>query len=1170
MGKIKDYVNLAKSYGMDALALTDHGAMYGALELYTAARAADIKPIVGCELYVAPRSRHDKSGRSDADYSHLIALAKDYEGYQNLMKLVSYANLEGYYYKPRIDHELLARHSKGLIVLSSCIGGEVPKLLLQGDEQGAREVADKYRSIVGRENYFIELQDHPFEEQKQANEKLVQLARDMEIPLVATCDVHYPRAEDAEIQDILLCIQTGRMVSDQNRMRMSSATNYMRSPEEVAEAFKDYPDALANTLKVAEMCNLEIPMGKWILPDFAVPNGKTASEYLRQLCEEGIQKRYGEERQDVRERLEYELEVIETKGYVTYFLIVQDFARWSRDQEIAITTRGSAAGSLVSYLLYITSVDPLEYKLPFERFLNPYRPSPPDIDMDFEDSRREEVIQYVSQKYGQEKVAQIITFGTMEARAAVRDVGRVLGISYGDCDSVAKKIQQGWGIREALERSSDLKQWYESDPGIRRLLDVAERLEGVTRHASTHAAGVIISREPIVNYAPVQKDSSGSKPIIQYDMRMAEAVGLLKMDFLGLANLSILGRAVKNIEQSRGVTINLDELPLDDGSTYELLSSGETTGVFQLESAGMRTYIKELKPTCIQDVAAMISLYRPGPMEMIPSYIERKHDLSKVAYLVPQLEPLLKDSYGVLVYQDDILLISIEVAGYTWEEADKLRKAVGKKIKAELEAQRSKFIKGCISHGGLTQDQAVDLWEWLLPFARYGFNKGHAAAYALVAYQTAYLKANYPSEYMSAFLTIGTGNSEKIASGIGECRRMGIDVLPPNINRSVQGFALESDAAAPGKPVPIRFGLQAIKNVGAGPIQAIVAARNELPNRKFKSLDHLCASVDGRLVNRRVLESLIRAGAMDEFGTRAALLAGLEDAMAIGSRSQKASGAGQMSMFGGESSGEDWVGGMTLPSVPPETREQRLAWEREMLGVYLADHPLNDAMAASNSEDASLISDLSKEMIGQQVRAIGMLGGIRILTTKQKKSMLVGKLEDLTGKVDFVAFPEAYERNREYLTEDAILLIEGKLDERGDNLQLICDQVRPHKAEENGMDDVATETPDEENGQAASREEPAPAVEHKEFELRLYPESTDDLDADLEMMQELARLLKRYPGEDRVTVQIAVGERSIVIEPQNLRIMTSSALESDLEKLLGGRRWRKLEFGGEQQNSSVA
>jgi DNA polymerase-3 subunit alpha len=1152
LGKIRDYVRLAKGHGSPALALTDHGVMYGAIELYTTARAAGIKPIIGCEMYVAPRSMHDKGGKVDSDSAHLLVLARDYEGYQNLLRLVSLSHLEGYYYKPRIDHDTLARHSGGLVVTSSCIGGEVPQLLLRDEDRAARELADKYRSIVGRGNYFIELQDHPFEEQRRANRKLVELARDLEIPLLATADTHYPRLEDAEIQDILLCVQTGKMVSDPNRMRMSTQTNYLRPPEEMERAFGEVPEALSNTLRVAEMCDLEIPMGKWILPHYAVPEGHDGSTYLRALCEQGLGKRYGAVPAATRERLEYELDIIEKKGYSTYMLIVQDFVNWAREREIAVTSRGSAAGSLVSYLLNITSADPLEYGLPFERFLNPHRPSPPDIDMDFEDSRREEVIAYVTQKYGQDKVAQIITFGTMEARAAVRDVGRVLGLSYGECDSVAKMVQPGATIKETVESSTALSDWREREPQIARLLDVASRLEGVTRHASTHAAGVIIGREPLVNYAPLQRDPSGQKPLIQYNMGVAESIGLLKMDFLGLANLSILGRAVKTIRDSKGVEIDLDALPLDDARTYALLSSGETTGIFQLESAGMRRYVKELRPSELRDVAAMIALYRPGPMEMIPRYIARKHGEEPVSYLVPQLEPILRDSYGVLVYQDDILLISIEVAGYTWEEADKLRKAVGKKIREELEAQRDKFVQGCQTHGGLNREDAINLWEWLLPFARYGFGKAHAAAYSLVSYQTAYLKANYPSEYMAAFLTVATGNSEKVAAGIAECKRMGIEVLPPDANGSAADFSLEPGAGSPDRPVPLRFGLGAIKNVGAGPIAAIVAAREELPDGRFRSLDHLCQSVDLRLVNRRVLESLIKAGAMDGWGGRAQLLAVLDEAMSLGQRAQRASGAGQMSLFGGSTSESEYVPSLIIPAVSDASREEQLAWEKEMLGLYITEHPLTAALAEGRGENVSLLGELSKDLVGQNVNVIGMLAGSKVLTTRKKQSMLVGKLEDLTGNIDLVAFPECYERSRDQLVDDAILAVSGKLDERNDSLQLICEQARPYAPE--GADASGDDAGPPPEGDAPA--EPGPETDPS-YELRIMLPPGEDSEEEIERMRRLYHLLRRYQGTDRVTIQLAVGARRIVIEPHNLDVRYSAALERELEEILGGRHWRR-------------
>lgn len=1168
MGKVRDYVALARGHGMNALAITDHGVMYGAVDLYTEATDAGLKPIVGCEMYVAPRSLRDKAGRQDADYAHLILLARNIAGYRNLMQLVTTAHLDGYYYKPRIDHELLASHSEGLIALSSCIGGEVPKLLLQGQEREARQVADKYRSILGAENYFIELQDHPFDEQARANRELVRLAHDMGIPLVATADVHYPRAEDAEIQDILLCIQTGRMVDEPNRMRMSSSTNYMRSPAEMAAAFAELPEAIANTVRVAEMCDLQIPMGQWILPQFDVPAGITPQRYLRQLCEAGLGRRYATVTTEVRQRLDYELEVIEQKGYTAYFLIVQDFVNWARDRGIAVTSRGSAAGSLVSFLLNITSADPLLYKLPFERFLNPYRPSPPDIDMDFEDSRREEVIQYVTEKYGEDRVAQIITFGTMEARAAVRDVGRVLGVSYGECDTLAKLIQPNTSIAESLESSMALKQMYESSPQTKRVLDVAARLEGVTRHASTHAAGVIIARDPLTQHAPLQRESSGTKLLIQYGMRQAEAVGLMKMDFLGLANLSILGRAVETIRVSRGEEIVLDELPLDDAATYQLLSSGETTGIFQLESAGMRRYIKELKPTDIRDVAAMISLYRPGPMDNIPEYIARKHGTKPVQYLVPQLEPLLKDSYGVLVYQDDILLISIQLAGYTWEEADKLRKAVGKKDKAVLDAQQDKFVKGCQRHGGLSTRDASALWEWMVPFARYGFNKAHAAAYALVAYQTAYLKANYPSEYMSSFLTVSMGNAEKIAAGILECRRMGIEVLPPDVNSSFEGFRLEPRPGREEAATPVRFGLGAIKNVGAGPIQAVLEARGKVAAQKFRSLEHLCQLVDTRVVNRRVLESLVKAGALDSLGSRSQLLAAVDDALSLAQRTQRASGAGQLGLFEGASSKEEYVPTLILPAVAPAAREEQLAWEKELLGIYLTAHPLAAALDRGPRSDVTLLTDLGRDSIGQVVSLVGMLTNARVMTTKKKQEMLVGRLEDLTSGFDFVAFPQAYEQYRGVLRDDAILEVTAKLDERGDRLQLICESARlyaPHDAY-GGEGETGREAPALPATPPAAPEPP----KERRLELRLRLDLGPDHDDNIRRMSSVERVLRAHPGPDAVTVQLGLGPRAIVLEPQALSVYISSELEQALEIAMGRRSWRVIERESDRGTDRVA
>lgn len=1153
MGKINDYVAAAKAAGMDALALTDHGVMYGAYEFYTTARKAGIKPILGVEMYVAARGRLRKETREDQGGAHLLALARDERGYRNLLALTTAAHLEGYYQKPRIDHELLSRHSDGLVITSACLGGEVAQLILHGREREAMEWADLYRSIAGRDNYFIEVQSHPVEEQERANKALVALARAMEIPLVATTDAHYVWREDAPIQDILLCIQTGKYASDTNRMRMGADTYYLRTPEEVRADWAELPEACDNTLLIAEMCDLDLQLGKWLLPRFEVPgNFADEDEYLRHLLREALTRlkphllAEGKDPKAYGERAKYECDIICAKGYSAYFLIVADFVAFARARGIAATSRGSAAGSLVSYLLGITTADPLEYDLPFERFLNAYRPSPPDIDMDFEDGRREEVIRYVSEKYGEDRVAQIITFGTMESRAAVRDVARVLEVPFGDADTLAKLIPdkpQPWSIEEALEGVPALKARYDGDGVARRVLDTARRLEGVTRHASTHAAGVIIGCDPLVQHAPMQKDAKGGKPLIQYEMGAAEGVGLLKMDFLGLANLSVLGRALGAIRQARGVELDLASLPLDDPKAYALLATGETTGIFQMESAGMRRYVRELRPSSVRDIAAMIALYRPGPMEFIPNYIRRKNGEEPVSYLVPQLEPILRESYGVLVYQDDILLISIEVAGYTWEEADKLRKAVGKKIKAELDAQQEKFIKGCQKHGGISQEKAEELWGWMLPFCRYGFGRAHACAYSLVAYQTAYLKANYPSEYMSAFLSVfaAKDNTEKVAAGIAECRRMGVEVLPPDVNRSGVGFSLEPGSGRPGEPTPIRFGLGAVRNLGTTPVQALIAAREAQDGGRFAGLSVLCGSVDGRTVNRRGIESLIKAGALDGFGGRAQLLAALDSEMTAGQKALAAREAGQMGLFELGAAEKAPAAEVSLPEVEPETEAQRLAWEKEMLGLYVSSHPLSSMLAGERPEGLTLLSELDREMIEERVRVIGVLEGGREVATKRKSTMYVATLSDTTGAVDLVVFSSVYERYRENLREDIVVEVWGRVEERGEGLQLACETVRPYVPGATSPAPLLAVVP------SAIEPEPEPGGQR----FRVHLPITDHLDADIARFRDLRALLEEYPGDARVEFDIQVNQRQqVVFESQDVRVSVIPELIRRLEQLL--------------------
>ncbi|MDP9371545.1 MAG: DNA polymerase III subunit alpha [Chloroflexota bacterium] len=1161
LGKIDAYMKRATEFGMGAVALTDHGALYGAINFYQAAEKAGIKPIIGCEAYIAPNGMRSKRGREDAENYHLVLLAKNEAGYRNLIKLVSLAHTEGFYYKPRIDRDLLREHADGLVCLSACLAAEVPRLLVADRYEEARETARDYLSIFGEGNYFLELQHHPtIPEQEVVNRGVIELSKELSVPLVCTADVHYVNREDMAIQDVLICVQTGKTLDDPKRLKMTSDSNYFRSPAEMAEIFAHVPEAVSNTARVAELCELQIATGNWILPHFPVPAPKTAEQHLRDMVDEGLRKRLatgtlgvgidgsppdfgplepGEIPAQYRERVNYEIDIISKKGYPTYFLIVQDFANWSREQGIAITTRGSAAGSLVSYALGITSVDPLVYELPFERFLNPFRPSPPDIDMDFEDNRREEVIEYVARKYGEDKVAQIITFGTMEAKMAVRDVGRVMGMSYGEVDRVSKLIPPMAGLGKALDSVPELRKLQETDAQVARLLDTARRLEGVTRNAGTHAAGVIITEQPVMTYAPVQKDTGGGeKLLIQYDMRNAETIGLMKMDFLGLANLSVLGRAVKILREYRGVDIDPETLPLDDGATYALLATGETTGLFQVESGGMRKYLKDLKPTTILDIAAMIALYRPGPMENIPVYIERKHDPSKVEYLHPTLEPILKHSFGVLVYQDDILFISIQIAGYDWGAADKLRKAVGKKDLAVLKAEEEKFVKGCQSHGGLSKQKAQELWDWMLPFARYGFNRAHAAAYAQITYQTAFLKANYPVEYMTAFLSVAMGDSDKVVKGVLEAKRMGIPILPPSLNRSRRDFSIEPAAGEDGvERDGIRFGLAAVKNVGGAAIDAILTERAKQPEGCFAALDDLCTAVDSRLLNKRVLESLIKAGALDDLGTRGALLEGLERAMNAGQQAQRAREAGQISLFGAMGLGlveatpaaPARQPGAAAEEVP---RKTVLAWEKEMTGLYFSEHPLS---LIETGAGVTLLGEITEDLAGQKATVVAMVSAVRRITTKKNTTMGVMVVEDMSGKLELVAFPECFEKHGDLWVEDTIIRAVVKIDLRNDQVQLVCESA-----------DAFVQAERAEGGRR-------PATLH----LRLTP--SGDYWRDIQRLNDLDQVLKHFEGDDRIVLHVAAPAGTRSFRADRRGVDCCAELEKALVGLLGTRAAFRVE-----------
>ncbi|MEK7534371.1 MAG: DNA polymerase III subunit alpha [Patescibacteria group bacterium] len=1046
LSKIPEMVKRAKELNMKALAITDHGNMYGTITFYKTCQALGIKPIIGCEIYISKRSRHDKEAGVDNDSNHLILLAKNNTGYKNLIKIISIANLEGYYYRPRTDIELLRQFSNGLICLSACVNGYISDPLIQNQEETAVKRAEVLYKIFGEGNFYLELQKHiNVEDQDILNEKLIALSKKMGLPLVATNDNHYIYNTDAEAQEILLCIQTQTALNTPNRKlsMISSPDFYMKSQEEMKGLFIQTQTALENTSRIADMCNVEISLGKWIMPIFDVPNNKTPQEFMKNKVEEGLKNRYKEITREIRERAEYELSIILKKGYETYILIVADFVNWAKNHGITVGPgRGSNAGSIVSYALGISDIDPLFFKLPFERFLNPMRPSPPDIDLDFADNRRDEVIEYVTQKYGRDKVAQIITFGTMEARGSVRDTGRALGMPYAVCDRIAKMIPPGWQghamtIEKALEQSTDLKTVYATEPDAKKLLDLATRLEGVVRHASMHAAGVVIADRPLTEYTPLQRETNGEKIVTQYDMYTVgeDGVGLLKIDLLGLRNLAIIEEALRFIKENQVINIDLSQASFDDKKTFELLSSGETTGIFQLESSGMRRYIKELKPTSIFDLQAMVALYRPGPMANIPEFVKRKHSASHIKYPDPRLKEILKESYGVITFQDDVLLTAIKVAGYSWLETDKLRKAIGKKIPSEMKKQHDKFVQGCVA-GGMKKDNAQNLWNLFEPFAGYGFNKAHAAGYATIAFRTAYLKAHFPVEFMTALLTAesrgttGPTKNEKIAQAVAECKRLKLTVLSPDVNKSASDFTIEDKKN-------IRFGLSAIKNVGEAAINSILTARR---TGLFKSLVDFYDRVDPGPVNKKTVESLIKAGAMDSFGNRANLLISYPEIAENAHRKRKQAQVGQSSLFG-DSLGMDNLK-RTVSNVDDFSSNEKLAFEKEFLGLYLTSHPQLDNLLSLKSVISHEIDLLTEEKEGTRVKIGGIIETTKRIFTKSGNEMAFSTVGDEKGlSVECVIFPRIYERHKNLLIKDSVVIIEGKLDTKNDKPTVIAEKI---------------------------------------------------------------------------------------------------------------------------------
>jgi len=1055
LGKIKDLVSRAKELGMPALALTDHGTMYGAIEFYLAAKGAGIKPIIGLETYVARRTMYDKEAE-DKSSSHLLLLARDFSGYQSLVKLASAAQVDGFYYKPRIDHNLLEKHHEGLIISSACPSGEVARAILNDNPGEAARVAAYYRDLVGPDNYYLEIQDHGLADQQKINRGVLELSRRMGIPVIATNDVHYVRQEHADAQEILLCIQTNTTMDDPTRMRMETQNFYLRSAQEMAAVFAEVPEALRNTLRVSELCNLEIDFNRVILPELDfVPEGMTPGEYLAKLAWAGLEERFPHVTDEMRHRLEYELSVIEKTGFSKYILFVYDYVNWARKHGIICSPRGSAAGSLVLYCLKVADVDPLEYDLTFERFLNPDRVQMPDIDMDFQDDRRDEVIEYVTRKYGSDHVAQIVTFGRLAARAAIRDVGRAMGLPLAEVDKVAKLVPTlpvGMTIDKAMEENPDLRAMYEREPHIKRLIDAAKSIEGVARHASTHAAGVVVSRDPLTELVPIQRATKGENVMMaQYSMKPLEKMGLLKMDFLGLNNLTILANTVKLVAETRAREIDLSSIPLDDQPTFQMLSQGETTGIFQLEGTGMRRWVRELKPTSVRHLMAIVALYRPGPMAYIPTYIARKEGREPIQYFHPKLEPILKETYGVIVYQDQVIKGVVAVAGFSMGQADVLRNAMSKKIRDVMAKQKDLFIAGALKNG-IPEEGAQQIWEQIEPFAGYAFNKAHAACYAMLAYQTAYLKTHYTVEYMTALLTSYAADTDKVALTLGECRRLGVAILPPHINRSGLQFSVEPLPAAgsPLKPtegskreLAIRFGLIGVKNVGEGAIQSIVAEREK--NGPYRSMADFCRRADMKAINKRVVESLIKCGAMDEFGDRAQLLDSLDQTLDAAQQEQRAQEIGQFTMF------DAMFMAPSSPAVPAPAQaavsdrvvseREKLAWEKEVLGLYISSHPFQHAAPYLRQRVTANSSQIGEELEGKKVIIAGVVSGIKGLTTKKGDRMLAVQLEDLHGGLEVVVFPRTYEKTRDLWEMDAVMVIEGKVDAKDERKKVLCEKA---------------------------------------------------------------------------------------------------------------------------------
>ena len=1166
--------------GMDALAITDHGTFYGVVDFYSACREAGIKPIIGCEVYVAHNSRHEKNP-SERSPAHLVLLARDNAGYRNLMQLVTKAHVEGFYNRPRVDKGLLEEYGSGLVCLSGCPSAEVPRLLADGNYEGAMKAAGWYRELFG-DGYFLELQRHRHVPQlDQINEGLLRMAQDTRLPLVATNDAHYVHQHQHDLQDIYVRIQTNTTVNDEKGRLMEDNSYYIKSPQEMEELFADLPasirgEALANTGVVANMCDVSLEFGQTHLPRYETPGGMDADEYLAQVCEAGFRERYPNASPEAVERLRYELEVIRYTRFANYFLVVWDIIKFVRQRNILFGVRGSAAASVVLYCLGITDVDPLEYRLVFERFLNMERKEMPDIDMDFQDDRRDEVLHYVIDKYGNDRVAQIITFGTLGAKASLRDVGRALGMSYGDVDRIVNMIPARAGsLDDALRVSPELQGAADNNDAVRQLVERAQGLEGIVRNVGTHAAGVLIADEPLTETVPLQRpgraDESSPVLMTQFSMDPVAKLGLLKMDFLGLTSLTILDRAVKIVRESRGNEIDLQTLPLDDGPTYELLSSGNTTDVFQLESAGMQRYIEKLKPSNIGDIAAMIALYRPGPMENIDRFIDAKHGRAAVTYPHPSFKELLDETYGIIVYQDQVLLILQQFAGYTLGAADIVRKAMGKKIASLMAQERDRFVEGAMAKG-YDRSLAVEIFDLIEPFAGYAFNKAHSVSYALISYWTGYFKAHYPVEYMAAVLNARLDNADRTVSSINECFRLNIDVWPPDINRSDEFFSIDHDEEG---RAGLRIGLAAIKNVGEGAVKPLVDERRE--NGEFESIDDFCRRAGGVNLNKRTLEYLAKAGALDSLGRRGAILSALDRIVATAQREAQMRSSGQSSLFGGDQPGAVAMEPGIILDNSDLSPEEKATWERELLGVALSHNPLKALTTANTAGAVMSLDQLSDEMQGQQVNVLGIVSTVTERARRDGQRFVIVGLELLGGVVEVTVWPEALQRTEDLWVPGRTVRVAGKVRLRGDQIELACDDAEPFVADQpsalpangngasvaksngngqyrNGNGNGKVLANGNGNGHHGNGDSPAtaaPPVPSSNRLVQLAVTESEDPQHDAMLLREVIGVILEYPGRDKVNLEIRTAGRRIFMELPVVSTGYCDPLRERLEDLLG-------------------